>query len=418
MKQDTAFRILRSGYNVYLAGSAGTGKTHLLNRYIKQLKQELTPVGITASTGIAATHLSGVTIHSWAGLGIRDELSDQDLKNLRKKHYLRNRIKKTEVLIIDEISMLSANQLDMVDRICRMFKKNNLPFGDMQVIFCGDFFQLPPIAKNGEKPDFAYNADVWQNMNIKVCYLTDPQRQHDPRFLNILNEIRSARVTNESVELLQDRMNRISEQRATKLYTHNVDVDAINKAELAKIPEEEQCYSMSSSGIDVLVDTLKKHCLTQENLTLKKGAMVMFVKNNFDKGYVNGTLGEVIGFDEKNFPIVQTYEGKKITAKPVSWAISEEDDVKAQITQVPLRLAWAITVHKSQGMSLDAAEIDLSKSFVPGMGYVALSRVKSLDGIHLLGANEMSLRVDPSIIEFDRALRIASEEVEDEVGVF
>lgn len=416
MKQSTALRILKSGHNVYLGGSAGTGKTHLLNRFIEHLKEEMVVVGVTASTGIAATHLNGVTIHSWAGFGIKDELTSDDMKYLRKKHYLRHRIKKAEVLIIDEISMLSADQLDMVDQICRDFRKNDLPFGGLQVILSGDFFQLPPIQKNGEEPRFAYDSEVWWDMNIKVCYLTEPYRQHDPEFLQILNEIRSNRVTNKSMKLLDDRMNRPLKKRGTKLYTHNTDVDAINGAELAKIKEDSQYYSMSSSGLDVLVDVLKKHCRTHENLVLKKGAMVMFVKNNFDKGYVNGTLGEVIGFDVENLPIVKTYGGKKITAKPVRWVIEENDEVKAEIRQVPLRLAWAITVHKSQGMSLDAAEIDLRKSFEHGMGYVALSRVKSLKGIQLLGVNEMSLCVDPAIIRLDEKLRFASEEVEEELG--
>ncbi len=420
MKQNTAFRILKSGYNVYLGGSAGTGKTHLLNRYIDYLKKQLVAVGVTASTGIAATHLSGVTIHSWSGLGIRDELTSDDLKNLRKKHYLRRRIKNAEVLIIDEISMLSAEQLDMVDLICREFRKNDLPFGGMQVVLSGDFFQLPPITRNGERPRFAYDSDVWQDMNIKICYLTEPYRHHDPKFLKILNEIRANQITDKSIKLLEERMpqalsSKPKKHKATKLYTHNVDVDEINNAELSKINGEPRYYSMSSSGLDVLVDVLKKHCRTPEHLILKKGAMVMFVKNNFEKGYVNGTLGEVIGFDVESFPIVKTFDGQKITAKTATWAIEEEDEVKAQITQIPLRLAWAITVHKSQGMSLDAALIDLSKSFEHGMGYVALSRVKSLKGIHLLGVNDMSLSVNPFIIELDEKLRRASQRVEEEL---
>jgi ATP-dependent exoDNAse (exonuclease V) alpha subunit len=415
MKQDVALRVLKAGHNVFLGGSAGTGKTHVLNQYIEHLKEEATTIGVTASTGIAATHLGGVTIHSWAGFGIREQLTADDLKSIRKKHYLRHRIKKAEVLIIDEISMLSGHQLDMVDQICRTFRKNDLPFGDLQVVLSGDFFQLPPIHRNGEVPSFAYNSQVWEDMNIKVCYLTEPHRQQDGQFLQILNEIRSNRVTDETIQLLEDRMNRPIKKMATKLYTHNVDVDAINNAELDKIHAQPRRYSMSSSGIDALVDVLKKHCLTPESLVLKEGAMVMFSKNNFEKGYVNGTLGEVVGFTKENFPIIKTYDGKKITAKPATWAIQENDDVKAQINQIPLRLAWAITIHKSQGMSLDAAEIDLSRSFVHGMGYVALSRVRSLEGIQLLGVNEMSLSVDPAVIDLDEKLRYASREVEDEL---
>jgi len=414
MKQDTAFRILKAGYHVYLGGSAGTGKTHLLNRFIQHLKDQMVEVGVTASTGIAATHLGGVTIHSWSGLGIRDELSRDDLKKLKKKHYLRARIKKAEVLIIDEISMLSADQLDMVDEICREFRRNDLPFGDMQVVLCGDFFQLPPISRHNEAPRYAYDSNVWQQMNIKICYLDEAHRQNDPQFLSILEEIRSNKVSQKSRDLLEGRRNQPIKNYTTKLYTHNVNVDRINRDQLERIDEEAHLYSMSDDGIEALVGTLKKHCLAPDHLVLKKGAKVMFVKNNFDKGYVNGTLGEVIGFDPDRNPIVKTNEGLKITVKPVSWAIEENDEIKAEIKQMPLRLAWAITIHKSQGMSLDAAEIDLSKSFVRGMGYVALSRVKSLNGIHLWGLNEMALAVDPDVIELDQRLREASRDAEEE----
>lgn len=164
-------------------------------------------------------------------------------------------------------------------------------------------------------------------------------------------------------------------------------------------------YHMTERGPQDLVKFLKKSCLSPDELRLKKGAVVMFVKNNFDGGYVNGTLGEVIDFDQEYRPIVQTKTGKTIIATPSSWNIEENDEVVASITQIPLRLAWAITVHKSQGMSLDAAEIDLSKSFERGMGYVALSRVKTLNGIRLMGINEMALKVNEQIIEKDREFR-------------
>jgi hypothetical protein len=161
-----------------------------------------------------------------------------------------------------------------------------------------------------------------------------------------------------------------------------------------------------------VVDALKRTCLAPEILELKKGAAVMFVKNNYDKGYVNGTLGKVVGFDRNNDPTVETVTHKKITVEPATWTISEDEKIIAQITQHPLRLAWAITVHKSQGMTLDAAEIDLSKSFVEGMGYVALSRVRSLTGLKLLGLNDMALRVNPQISAIDEGLRRTSDEIE------
>ncbi|MBI3290846.1 AAA family ATPase, partial [Candidatus Falkowbacteria bacterium] len=193
----------------------------------------------------------------------------------------------------------------------------------------------------------------------------------------------------------------------TKLYALKVDVSAENNIELEKLPGKPEVYSMDTYGPAKLVQALKEgYCLAPEILTLKKDAIVMFVKNNFDRGYINGTLGKIIGFDEDSgFPVVKTVQGKEIIAYRESWAIEDRDEIIASISQVPLRLAWAITVHKSQGMTLDCAEIDLSKSFEFGMGYVALSRVRSLDSMRLIGLNKFALEVNKNMVEFDKKLR-------------
>jgi hypothetical protein len=197
--------------------------------------------------------------------------------------------------------------------------------------------------------------------------------------------------------------------KPTKLYTHNADVDAINNMELDKIEAKPHTYQMSSRGNEKLVETLKKNCLAPETLVLKTNALVMFVQNNFDKGYVNGTLGKVVGFDNNDYPKVKVSNGAEIIAAPADWNVEDNGTILATISQIPLRLAWAITVHKSQGMSLDAAEIDLSKSFVPGMGYVALSRVRTLSGMKLTGINSMAYLVNEEVIEIDRQFREQSE---------
>ena len=405
MTQKDAFDILKMGHNVFLTGAAGSGKTHLLNQYINYLKEKKIGVGITASTGIAATHMNGRTIHSWCGMGIKDAMTDEDIKKLLWKDYLRANMLPAKVLIIDEISMLHDYHLDLVNRICKTFRNSPLPFGGLQVILCGDFFQLPPVSKNGEKSEFVYSSDTWREMDIKICYLQEQHRQEDTKFLKVLNEIRGNRVTEATKLHLHQRINPPINMDIppTKLYTHNLDVDAINSFELGKIKKEPKTYNMTSFGAKALVEMLKKSCLAPEELIVKEGAVVMFVKNNFGKGYVNGTLGKVIGFDkESNYPIIETINKDKIIAEPESWTVEEGEKVIAEISQVPLRLAWAITVHKSQGMSLDAAVIDLSKAFEPGMGYVALSRVRKLAGIKLLGINETAYKVDEDIIEFDK----------------
>lgn len=411
MNQQEAFDILKLGHNVYLTGSAGSGKTFLLNKYIKYLKDQKVEVGITASTGIAATHMQGVTIHSWSGLGIRDTLSTKDLRELTKKRYLNKRLAHAKVLIIDEVSMLHSFQLDLVDKICRSFKQNSMPFGGLQVVLSGDFFQLPPVSKNGQEPQFVNQSEIWSKMNLKVCYLDEQYRHQDSQLIKILNEIRTNKVKNNTLKLLESRNNKTVTgfSDLTKLYTHNIDVDAINNQKLKVIDGKTYCYNMRSSGSKVLAEILKNSCLAPVELFLKKGAIVMFVKNNFEQGYVNGTMGKIEGFDESGFPIVKTISGRHIVAAPTSWIIEEDGFAKAEIVQIPLRLAWAITVHKSQGMSLDAAEIDLSKSFEKGMGYVALSRVRSLAGIKLKGINKLALQVNQEILRFDAQLNKMSQ---------
>ena len=406
MKQTEALEILKMGKNVFLTGSAGSGKTYLLNQYINFLKSKRVPVGVTASTGIAATHMNGVTIHSWSGLGVRNTLSDYDVEKLLKKSYLKKKFKYVQVLIIDEISMLHNFQLDIVDKICRAFKQNEAAFGGMQIVLCGDFFQLPPINKeNDGVASFAYQSEIWKNMDLQICYLEEQYRQDsEGSLLRVLNDIRQNATGEETKRLLQKCYAMPRHQiNPTKLYTHNREVDTLNLRELDKISGSPKAYQMRSSGSKKIVESLKKSCLALEELLLKKDAVVMFVKNNFEAGFVNGTLGKVIDFD-KGLPVIETYSGKKIKVEYESWHIEEDGTIKAKLTQIPLRLAWAITVHKSQGMSLDSAEVDLSKSFVEGMGYVALSRARTLAGLYLKGINEMALRVNEDILVFDQEL--------------
>lgn len=418
MNQTQAFKILKSGANVFLTGSAGTGKTFLLNKFIKYLKDEQIKAGITASTGIASTHIGGTTIHSWSGIGIAKDIDDPKIRKfLKRKTPKWKEIRDTKVLIIDEISMLDSERLSLIDRVCREIKDPFLPFGGIQLVVCGDFFQLPPINDGiEEKSQLAYNSPVWRKARFKVCYLEKQYRQDDKEFINILNDIRSNRATAKTLEKINTRLNQNIDgyEKVTKLYSHNRNVDNINNLELSKIEEAEKEYEMAYKGPEKLVEILKKGCLAPEILKLKKGAIVMFVKNNFKEGYVNGTLGTVVGF-ENDFPIVKTIKGNRVIAMKAEWDFEKNDEVLASIYQIPLRLAWAITIHKSQGMSLDAAEIDLSKSFDYGMGYVALSRVRRLSSIKLVGINENALKVNQEITEKDKEFILLSKENEETI---
>lgn len=407
MTQKEALEILKSGYNVFLTGSAGSGKTFLLNQYIKYLKDNKIKIGVTASTGLAATHLDGRTIHSWCGIGISERLNVKELKRIVNDEKIWERIKYARVLIIDEISMLSASRLDLVSYVCQAIRQDTRPFGGLQVVLCGDFFQLPPVAGLGQDKRFVFNSNVWKELALKICYLDEQYRHEDARFFKVLNNIRANRKIKEASEILLERLNVPIEAdiNPTKLFTHNIDVDAYNNLEMTKLPGEPTIFQMRCEGLPNLVNKLKESCLAPERLELRIGAVVMFVRNNFDKGYVNGTIGKVISFtNSDNFPIIETIKGKTIIALPEAWKISDDDKPLATIWQIPLRLAWAITIHKSQGMSLDCAEMDLSRTFEYGMGYVALSRVRSLAGIKLLGLNKMALKIDKTMIAADTEL--------------
>ncbi|WP_435978899.1 AAA family ATPase [Psychrobacter sp. DM4] len=468
MRQSSALDILQTGQNVFLTGSAGSGKTYTLNQYINYLRARRVPVAVTASTGIAATHMNGTTIHSWSGIGIKDELSDRDLTNLSRKQFLADRLKDTAVLIIDEISMLHAKQLNLVNQVLKHVRKNDAAFGGTQVVVAGDFFQLPPIGSRGEsnRDKFAFMSEAWLDAKFHICYLSEQHRQVSDAVNggldldDILNQIRRQEVTFEAIAALEATYDQDVDISRTRLYTHNLNVNKINDKELAALEGETMRFEASATGDGKLVDTLKKTVRTQDDLTLKVGAKVMFIKNNTELSVSNGTMGELIGFaavkvddkekaqndaltasDEKavdiddnngispdkkekskaktkkpatqKMPVVRLNSGREVIAEPEEWIIEDETgEVLASYEQVPLCLAWAITIHKSQGMTLDAAEIDLSRTFELGQGYVALSRLKSLAGLQLLGMNDMSLQLDPLARGADKRFLTLSDEAD------
>ena len=409
MTQAQALDILKTGGNVFLTGEPGAGKTYVLNQYLHWLEAAGVHVAITASTGIAATHIGGMTIHSWSGIGARDEITAYDLDQITSREKTVKRVKRAQVLVIDEISMLSAHTLDSIGLVCRTIRENGEPFGGLQVIFVGDFFQLPPIAKQGEVVRYAFESRAWEHARPLVCYLTEQYRQEDEMFLSLLRSIRKGHIEDDHYTLLQEQTEIGYEGiEPTRLYTHNADVDAVNLNKLKSLTGKGKTFKMNAAGNKQLLLGLVKSCLSPEVLELREEAMVMFTKNNFEVGYVNGTLGRVLRFDSDGYPVIETTDGLQVTVKPTTWDVVEEKKVLASIEQIPLRLAWAITVHKSQGMSLDAAEMDLSKSFVFGQGYVALSRVRSLDGLKLLGMNPNALMVDPRVAQQDERFYAAS----------
>lgn len=398
---------MMSGASVFLTGAPGAGKTYVLNRFVGRAQRAGKRLAVTASTGIAASHIGGTTIHSWSGLGILDQLTDADLKRLNASDRLVKRYNSVDILVIDEISMLHGARLDMVNQLAKLLRGNDQPFGGLQVILVGDLFQLPPISRGSQQFDFAHLSAAWQELHPRICYLTEQHRQQDSdQLLGLLEAMRLNRVDDEHRRLLSGRLTQRPAEGTvvTRLYSHNIDVDAINQRHLNELPGEVHRFQMYAKGGKAKLEQLAKSLLVPEILELKVGAEVMFVANNFAEGFVNGSRGQVIDFDE-DVPVVRLQSGRRIEVEPHNWSLSEDGRIRAEISQLPLRLAWAITIHKSQGMSLDAAEIDLSKAFTPGMGYVALSRVRGLDGLYLRGANAQSLCMHPEIYDLDSDLR-------------
>ncbi|OGI61551.1 hypothetical protein A2645_00800 [Candidatus Nomurabacteria bacterium RIFCSPHIGHO2_01_FULL_39_9] len=421
MTQKEALTILKTGANVFLTGEPGSGKTHTINEYVAYLRSHDVKPAITASTGIAATHIGGHTLHSFFGLGIRNKFDKYEIDRIANIKRIAKRILRTKVLIIDEVSMLTSDVFAAIDAVIREVLKSFEPFGGIQIILVGDFFQLPPIIKNDYteqaslieeiKSRFIFNSSAWSRLNPVTCYLSEQYRQDDPEFLSVLSAIRADKFNKSHLDLLEKRKNNSVSEDIPKLFSHNEDVDRINNEKLLKLSGEPKMFEMRSVGPEALVANLKKGCLSPERLVLKIGAAVMFTKNNSKEGFVNGTLGVVVGFEKgNNFPIIKTKDNREITVLPMEFTIEDAGKALAALIQMPLRLAWAITIHKSQGMSLDGAAMDLSKVFEYGAGYVALSRVRRLSGLHLLGWNDRAAKVNPEILLKDKNLKDNSNE--------
>ena len=419
MKQRDAFKILKQGSNILLTGAAGSGKTYLLEKFASWARGNGKNVVITATTGIAATNINGKTIHNYANLGVhgREQLMDgqyvKSLANTMRKSY-KDAIIGTHILIIDEISMLQDYQLDAVDKIMKVVRNNPAPFGGVQVVLSGDFFQLPPVTGGNEQANFITESESYTNEEFKGCYLEEYWRQdkNDP-LVKILNAIRSNTLTNDQYVKLEQKVQNPISENITKLFCANKNVDDENQQRLNALHTESQTYQWEEIGEQYELEKLKNDVRNKvvENLELRTGSIVMFVKNNQRLGYYNGSIGEVISFDN-NLPNIKLKNGclLKSIKKDDFYRQDASGQRLATIKQIPLKLAWAITIHKSQGMTIDKVAIDLTNTFTAGQGYVALSRVRSIDDISLVGITRNALQVSPAALEIDNILQEKSEE--------
>lgn len=429
MLQKTALDVMKLGLNVYLTGSAGTGKSYTIGKYVEYLKQSNVKgiqIAVTATTGIAATNIGGGTLHAFSCMGIKDDMTDAEIIKLLMKRKKRvEALLDADVLLIDEISMLHKKQFNLASKIISIARKDSRPFGGLQVIVIGDFYQLPPVSKNNDeeadRDRFAFMSHTWVDCNFQVCYLSEQHRTKSTDLNDVLNAIRNDDVQDHHISILKSRMLPAPSNQILNLYTHNENVDLINHTQLQTVPGDIYRYEAQLDGNEIQLKSLLSSIAASQKLELKVGTKVMFVKNEPDDGYANGTQGEIIKFipdeeyDPPFIPVVKTKCGQTIIAKPTTWEYEENDKVTASVKQIPLRLAWAITIHKSQGMSLDEANIDLSRVFEDGQGFVALSRLKTLEGLYIAGFSMKSLKLNPLAKKADKRFIELSNEVEIEM---
>lgn len=403
-EQSKILSAVLNGKNVFFTGSAGTGKSFLLKKIIAALPPDETIA--TASTGVAACHIGGVTLHQFAGIGIGSGSLERSFQ-LASRPSSAAVWRKTKHLIIDEISMVDAEFFDKLEAVARYIRKTERPFGGIQLILCGDFFQLPPISKRDEKVKFCFQSMAWEkcvhfNFELKIVH-----RQTDPEFIEILNNIRIGRVTESISNTLKATAKQNIESNgilATRLCSHISEVDEINNFQLNELKGASKIYIAQDSD-QIMSNTLDQQLPVPGKLTLKVGAQVMLLKNiNISTGLVNGARGIVIKFVD-DLPVIQFRSGNIYHTQMEKWSIRTVSGATVYRKQVPLKLAWAFSIHKSQGLTLDCVEMCLSKVFDAGQSYVALSRAQSLQSLRILDFNSQQVWANTTVLKFYKKFR-------------
>jgi len=414
--------IVETGVNTFLTGMAGTGKSTVTTAIVGRARDN---IDLCATTGIAALNLqqqfkerTGLvvktsTVYRFAGIGLGPALGQSfeayffylqsNMTMSRRAAF--HRVGSARTVVIDEISMLPGRVLDYLDFHFKRIRCNNAPFGGAQIVAVGDFLQLPPVAKD-RCYDWAFNSKAWKEAGFVECYMTQIFRQNEPVFVTALNDFRVGRVRGETAAALQSRVARFPSRDIPRLFTHNVQVDKWNAYQLENIETEEiRTYNASTNGQPDQVEFLIKNLVTPSELQLKRTARVMFTANitvDGDLVAANGECGKVEEFRDGEI-LVEKDNGKLIRVEPFSWQFDPQDDQSAKFIQYPLRLAYSMTIHKSQGLTLDRALIDIRAAREPGQAYVALSRLRSLSGLFLKDWFK-GIVVSPDAIEFYRRL--------------
>ncbi len=406
--QKQAVEILNSKDNVFLTGHAGTGKSFVINQFQKNLPH---PLPVLASTGAAAVLVEGRTFHGYFGLGIMEGGLQKTVKKAIGNNRVRERIKKDRAVIIDEISMIHPEAFEAANRIAQTVNESDAPFGGMRLIVVGDFLQLPPITPNNQAVQWLFEMDVWHQLEFKKAFLTQTMRTLSKSFIDVLNSIRQGEVSPSVKEFLDSRLSPVGDDfDGTVLFGRRNQAEFFNIKKLNQIESEEITYETEvkvASKVNKTVESLLALSPLPKQLKLKKGALVMLRKNDPDGKFVNGSLARINKLLDEVVEIT-LFTGLKISLSKEEFHILDADGIKmATITNFPISLAWATTIHKAQGASIDRVHIDLRNLWECGQAYVALSRARTPENLFVEGWTPRSIKADPNAVKFYMDLNLA-----------
>ena len=414
------------GKNILITGPGGTGKSFAIKKIYNHAKEYGKKICVTAMTGVASVLLdcNATTVHTWSGIGLGNRPDNTIINKILKSKFYKYNWVNTDILIVDEISMMSLKIFDLLNKIGQEVRNNKKPFGGIQIIFSGDFFQLPPVREN----NFCFESENFNNSFHITFNLTKVFRQKDPKYKKILLNLRKGLISTKTIELLNSKVLKKDSDinnstDITRLVPTKSKANSINDHFINKIKDKKfiykRTYKESSNGLNEEEKTklglmteqekdneynfIKDSTLTEEQLILKKGSYVMCIANlNLECGIANGTTGKVVDFNESKFPIVQFGENKVVVGKK-EW---KSDNIPGiSLFQIPLILAWGITIHKAQGLTLEKAIIDIGKDlFEAGQMYVALSRLKSLDELYLQEFCLDNLKINVKVLDYYKKL--------------
>lgn len=398
-EQKVALEILQSGENVFVTGGAGSGKSYLIRHFMQELNPKVMP--ILASTGAAAVLLGGRTFHSFFGLGIMEGGPHETFQRVKEDNRLLRRLKEVEGIIIDEISMIPGKAFEVAESLARHARESSLPWGGMRIIVVGDFAQLPPVTRSGAQREWSFLSRIWEQSGFQLVELSQNQRTYDQTFLSVLNQVRHGKITTEVREYLDGKIREHDEEdETTRLFPRRDQSEFFNQKKLSQISTQEFKIPSIYLGDAKMVEALKKNSPILPEIVLKVGCRVLFLQNDPQKRWVNGTKGTVVDIAPDKIT-VEKETWRHVTVEKTQFSLQNaEGRTMASVINFPLTLAYATTIHKSQGATLDELWVDLSRLWEPGQAYVALSRLRSGDGLKLLAWNSKSILTDPAVGQF------------------